>query len=245
MDVKTMFSLEGKKGFITGSTRGIGKTLAQAFIELGADVAILGTNYDMAKTVAEELGNGKSLVLPYQCNVTDPESVNKFIADFERDYGTIDFAINNAGIFTEGSQDNLSSEDFDRVMDLNVRGLFLVTRTLLPALRKSNGSIVNIASMNAIHPGFGTAHYDASKGAVAAYTASLAAETGLRVNALAPGLIDVAGLHGTELEKQWKNHSVKPEMMSPAELADIVVFLARSTGIYGQTILADNGYCLK
>ena len=153
--------------------------------------------------------------------------------------------VNNAGIFTEGKQDGLGSEDFDRVMDLNVRGLFLVTRTLLPALKKCNGSIVNIASMNALHPGFGTAHYDASKGAVAAYTASLAAETGLRVNALAPGLIDTPALHGTELEKHWKDHSVRSEMMCPAELADIVLFLAKSTGIYGQTLLADNGYCLK
>ena len=157
----------------------------------------------------------------------------------------LDVLVNNAGIFTEGKQDTLKTEDFDKVMDLNVRGLFLVTRALLPALKKCDGSIVNIASMNALHPGFGTSHYDASKGAVAAYTASLAAETGLRVNALAPGLIDVAGLHGTELEKQWKSHTVKTQMLRPAELADIVLFLAGSTGIYGQTILADNGYCLK
>ena len=100
MDVKTMFSLEGKKGFITGSTRGIGKTLAQAFIELGADVAILGTSAEQAKKVAEELSNGKSQVIGYACNVTDPESVNRMIEDYEKDFGDIDFAINNAGIFT-------------------------------------------------------------------------------------------------------------------------------------------------
>ena len=76
MDVKSLFSLEGKKGFITGSTRGIGKTLAQAFIELGADVAILGTNAENAKKVASELSNGKSKVIGYECRVTDPDSVN-------------------------------------------------------------------------------------------------------------------------------------------------------------------------
>lgn len=70
MDVKSLFSLEGKKGFITGSTRGIGKTLAQAFIELGADVAILGTNAENAKKVASELSNGKSKVIGYECRVT-------------------------------------------------------------------------------------------------------------------------------------------------------------------------------
>ena len=81
MDVKSLFSLEGKKGFITGSTRGIGKCLAEAFIELGADVAILGTNGENAKKVAAELSNGKSKVIGYECRVTDPASVNANIAD--------------------------------------------------------------------------------------------------------------------------------------------------------------------
>ena len=215
---------------VTAGRSNLGKALCRAFED---------ADYEVLYTVSskDKIDSPNAIV----ADLTDENSVVSALSEIKE----LDVLVNNAGIFTEGKQENLNTADFDKVMDLNVRGLFLVTRTLLPALKKCNGSIVNIASMNALHPGFGTSHYDASKGAVAAYTASLAAETGLRVNALAPGLIDVAGLHGTGLEKHWKSHTVKTQMLSPSELADIVLFLARSTGIYGQTILADNGYCLK
>ena len=215
---------------VTAGRSNLGKALCRAFED---------ADYEVLYTVSskDKIDSPNAIV----ADLTDENSVVSALSEIKE----LDVLVNNAGIFTEGKQENLSTADFDKVMDLNVRGLFLVTRTLLPALKKCNGSIVNIASMNALHPGFGTSHYDASKGAVAAYTASLAAETGLRVNALAPGLIDTEGLHGTELEKHWKNHTVKARMLSPSELAETVLFLARSTGIYGQTILADNGYCLK
>ena len=215
---------------VTAGRSNLGKAICRTFADAGYEVL-----YTVSSTNKIDSPNAIC------ADLTDEKSVESALSEIRE----LDVLVNNAGVFTEGKQENLSAEDFDKVMDINVRGLFLVTRALLPALKKSNGSIVNIASMNALHPGFGTSHYDASKGAVAAYTASLAAETGLRVNALAPGLIDVAGLHGTELEKHWKSHTVKTQMLSPSELADIVLFLARSTGIYGQTILADNGYCLK
>ena len=215
---------------VTAGRSNLGKAICRAFLDAGYEVLYTVSSKDKA--------DGPNAIC---ADLTDENSVVSALSEIKE----LDVLVNNAGVFTEGKQENLSTADFDKVMDLNVRGLFLVTRALLPALKKCDGSIVNIASMNALHPGFGTSHYDASKGAVAAYTASLAAETGLRVNALAPGLIDSEGLHGTELEKHWKNHTVKTQMLSPSELADIVLFLARSTGVYGQTILADNGYCLK
>ena len=126
-----------------------------------------------------------------------------------------------------------------------MKGLFLVTKALLPLLKASDGAIVNISSMNAIHPGFGTtAHYDASKGAVSAYTRSLASETSLRVNAVAPGLIERQSLLGSELEKHWKAHTGGREMMKTEDIAKLVYFLSEARGIYGQTILIDNGYTL-
>ena len=215
---------------VTAGRSNLGKAICKAFADAGYEVLYTVSSKD-------KIDSPNAIC----ADLTDEKSVASALSEIRE----LDVLVNNAGVFTEGKQESLSTENFDKVMDINVRGLFLVTRALLPALRKCNGSIVNIASMNALHPGFGTSHYDASKGAVAAYTASLAAETGLRVNALAPGLIDVSGLHGTELEKHWKSHTVKTQMLSPSELADIVLFLARSTGIYGQTILADNGYCLK
>ena len=215
---------------VTAGHSNLGKAICRAFADAGYEVLYTVSSKD-------KIDSSDAIC----ADLTDEDSVVSALSEIKE----LDVLVNNAGVFTEGKQENLSAEDFDKVMDINVRGLFLVTRALLPALKKCNGSIVNIASMNALHPGFGTSHYDASKGAVAAYTASLAVETGLRVNALAPGLIDVEGLHGTELENNWKNHTVKAQMMRPSELADIVLFLARSTGIYGQTVLADNGYCLK
>ena len=218
------------KVLVTAGRSNLGKAICRAFENAGYEVLYTVSSKD-------KIDSPNAIC----ADLTDEKSVVSALSGISE----LDVLVNNAGIFTEGPQESLGTADFDKVMNLNIRGLFLVTRTLLPALKKCNGSIVNIASMNALHPGFGTSHYDASKGAVAAYTASLAAETGLRVNALAPGLIDTEGLHGTELENHWKNHTVKARMMSPSELADIVLFLARSTGIYGQTILADNGYCLR
>ena len=158
----------------------------------------------------------------------------------------LDVLVNNAGIFTEGKQESLDTALFDAVYYLNVRGLFLISRHFLPLLKKSDGAIVNISSMNALHPGFGTTgHYDASKGAVSTYTSSLASETGPRINAVAPGLIYRPALSGSSLEEYWKSHSVKEEMMDTKEIADAVYFLAVSKGIYGQTLLVDNGFCLR
>ncbi|MDO5001944.1 MAG: SDR family oxidoreductase [Eubacteriales bacterium] len=194
MDVRTMFSLEGKKGFITGSTRGIGKTLAQAFIELGADVAILGTNYEQARKTAEELSNGKSKVIGYQCNVTDPASVNTMIEAYEKDYGDIDFAINNAGIFTGDPALDISPEAFRSVIDVNLTGVFLTAQAAARLMIKlgKKGSIVNTASMSAhiVNRPQTIANYNASKAGVIQLTKSLAVEWikyGIRVNCISPG----------------------------------------------------------
>lgn len=220
-----------RKALITGGNSNLGKAIRKAFEEKG---------YEVYYTVSskEKVDGPRAIAV----DLKDENAVVAALSAFKE----LDVLVNNAGIFTEGSQDSLSSELFDAVMDLNVKGLFLVTRTLLPALKRASGSIVNISSMNAMHPGFGTtAHYDASKGAISSYTASLAAETELRVNAVAPGLIDVQGLRGSDLEKRWKGHTVRNQMMRTEEIAKAVVFLAESNGIYGQTLLVDNGYCLR
>ena len=220
-----------RKALITGGNSNLGKAIRKAFEEKG---------YEVYYTVSskEKVDGPRAIAV----DLKDENAVVAALSAFKE----LDVLVNNAGIFTEGSQDSLPTELFDAVMDLNVKGLFLVTRTLLPALKRASGSIVNISSMNAMHPGFGTtAHYDASKGAVSSYTASLAAETELRVNAVAPGLIDVQGLRGSDLEKRWKGHTVRNQMMRTEEIAKAVVFLAESNGIYGQTLLVDNGYCLR
>lgn len=157
----------------------------------------------------------------------------------------LDALVNNAGVFTEAHAWDVDESDIDTVFDLNVKGVMLLTKALIPALKAADGAVVNVSSMNAIHPGFSkTAHYDASKAAVSAYTRSLAAETGLRVNAVQPGLIHRPSLEGSPLEAHWCGHTVRKELMDPDEIASLVSFLATSRGIYGQCVTIDNGYTL-
>ena len=219
-----------RRVLVTGGRSNLGEAIRNKFIKEG---------YEVWYTVSDKskIDSDKAIAV----DLRNEEKVKNAFSFLD----SLDVLVNNAGIFTEGKQDSLPLSSFDEVFSLNLKGLFLVTRELLPLLKKSDGSIVNISSMNALHPGFGTtAHYDASKGAVSAYTRSLAAETGLRVNAVAPGLITRDALIGSGLEAYWKSHSVKKAMMEREEIADTVYFLAQSKGIYGETILVDNGFTL-
>lgn len=255
MDVKTMFSLEGKKGFITGSTRGIGKTLAQAFIELGADVAILGTSAEQAKKVAEELSNGKSQVLGYACNVTDPESVNRMIEDYEKDFGDIDFAINNAGIFTGDPALDISPETFRSVIDVNLNGVFLTAQAAARLMIKKGkkGSIVNTASMSAhiVNCPQTIANYNASKAGVIQLTKSLAVEWikyGIRVNCISPGYMQtdlIATM--SDMLPIWQG--MMPEggrLGYPKDLIGAYVYFVSDASEYatGADLVVDGGYTL-
>ena len=219
-----------KRVLVTAGQSNLGKAIRAKFEKEGYEVwytVSQKSKVDSPKAISVDLRNEKEV----------KEALSSFI--------DLDVLVNNAGVFTEGKQDKLDLDSFEEVFSLNVKGLFLVTRELLPLLKKKNGSIVNVSSMNALHPGFGsTSHYDASKGAVSAYTRSLAQETGLRVNAVAPGLIEREALKKSPLEEYWLSHSVKKAMMQGDEIADTIYFLATSSGIYGQTILVDNGFTL-
>lgn len=154
MDVKKLFGLEGKKGFITGGAQGIGKTLAQAFAELGADVAIVDMNIDKAeataKIIAEKTGRN---IIALQCNVTDPDSVNDMIHKYEAQFTTCDFAINNAGIFTGDEAMDIDPKVFKSVIDVNLNGVFFTAQAAARLMKKhgTRGSIISTASMSAKH----------------------------------------------------------------------------------------------
>lgn len=217
-----------KTALITGGYSNLGSAIVKKFEKEGWRVIVTTTK---AKGEREEI-------------IVDLSKADTVKAAFSS-IASLDCLVCNAGIFTEGEAWHLSEEDYDKVFDLNVKGLYFTIQALLPALKKADGSVVCVSSMNALHPGFGrTAHYDASKGAVSVLVRSLAAETGLRINALAPGLIDAPRLRGSKLEEEWKSHCVKKAMLSPDELASSVFFLATSSGLYGVTLTQDNGYTL-
>lgn len=216
-------------------------------------VLITGAYSPLGHAIAEKFHSENYLVYGTSTSKRDDSIFKTICVDIKNEEDvreklkeiiSLDVLVNNAGIFTINSPEALTLDDYNLVFDVNVKGLMLVTKYMLPLLKKSNGSIVNISSMNYYHPGFGaTCHYDASKGAVSSYTRSLARECGLRVNALAPGLIKREDLLESDLSKHYEEHSIKG-MLNVKELAESVFFLANSTGIYGQTLLQDNGYCL-
>jgi 3-oxoacyl-[acyl-carrier protein] reductase len=161
--------------------------------------------------------------------------------------GSVDVLVNNSGVFESYTEKEIPLSAWDKVFDVNIRGLHRVVQRLLPVFAPS-GAIVNIASINALHPGFGkTVSYDASKGAVVAYTQSLAAEIApIRVNAVAPGLLDAPYLHaeGNTVREQFESRALLGRMVKPEEVAQAVLFEAENTAMTGQVIVVDCGYLM-
>lgn len=256
MNVKKLFSLEGKKGFITGGAQGIGKTIAQAFAELGADVAIVDLNPEKAISTANEIGKATGRkTIAYQCNVTEPQSVNKMIQKYEDDFGTLDFAINNAGIFTSDPAMDIAPDDFKSVIDVNLNGVFFTAQAAAKLMikNKNKGSIISTASMSAqiINQPQTIANYCASKAGVVHLTKALAVEWAkynIRVNCISPGYIQ------TELLATYKDllpvwAAKMPEgsrLGYPEDLIGAFVYFASDASLFatGSDLVVDGGYTI-
>ena len=255
MNLESLFSLEGKKGFITGSSRGIGKTIAKAFIELGADVAIIGSHFDAAQQTAQELANGSSKVIAYQGNVADPDSVGAMMAAYERDYGTIDFAVNNAGIFTGEPALEISPAAFRSVIDVDLNGVFFTAQAAAKLMVKngSRGSIISTASMSAhvVNRPQTIANYCAAKAGVVQLTRALAAEWakyGIRVNCISPGYIQTDLISTmSDMLPVWQGMMPQGSRLGfPSDLIGAYVYFASDASAYatGSDFIIDGGYTL-
>lgn len=226
---------------VTGGTGNLGKAICRSFIQQGDSViATYAHNREGALALKDELGERLSIV---KLDILKEENIIELFSTL----GKLDVLVNNSGLFTVSDQQSLEVSDWTRVFDTNVKGLFLVTRSALPLLKQSaSGSIINIASINAIHPGFGqTAHYDASKGAVVAYTKSLAAEVApIRVNAVAPGLLDAPYLSDKDhpIRTMFENRALLKRMVKVEEVASCVSFLSEARAITGEVVVVDCGY---
>ena len=252
-DITKLFSLEGKKGFITGAARGIGKCLADAFAGLGADVAIVDIDIAEAEKTATEIANkytGKAIAI--QCDVTDEQDVAMMMNSYMAAYGHIDYAINNAGIVNVIEADKISAHDFKKVVDVNLNGVFLSAQAAAKEMIKAGkpGAIINTASMSGhiINKPQTIANYCASKGGVIQLTKALAiewAQYGIRVNSVSPGYI------GTELVAQLTDmHPIWIKMVpanrlgKPEDLIGAYVYLASDASLYttGTDLIVDGGY---
>lgn len=197
MNVQKLFSLEGKNGFITGAAQGIGKCLAGAFAELGAGVAVVDINLDLAKKTAAEIAEKTGAkVQAYRCDVTKADDCQKMVESVVADFGEISFAVNNAGIFTGDGVLEIDPKTFESVIDVNLNGVFYTAQAAARQMVKQGkgGSIVSTASMSAhiVNLPQTIANYCASKAGVVHLTKAMAVELAkhnIRVNCVSPGYI--------------------------------------------------------
>ncbi len=254
--IEKLFSLAGKTAIITGGAVNIGRAITIRLAEAGAGVAVIYHHSENeASDLAAHLLNINAKYVMVKADLTNENQCAGAIKSIAARFGEIDVLINNAGIFGLSLQENLETKDWNKVFDLNVKGLFISTRETLKVMtaNKKENTIVNIASINGLHPGFGqTAHYDASKGAVIAYTRSLAAETAkfnIRVNAVAPGLVDSETLrrYAPELAETVEKRTPLQKIATHEDIANAVLFLASgaSSHITGEVLVVDGGYLLS
>ena len=243
-------TMEGKVAVVTGASRGIGKAIAINLASKGATVVI---NYNGSKERAEEVKNiieaagGRTVVR--QCNVADFDACKEFIETVIKEYGRIDILVNNAGITKDGLLMKMSEEDFDQVLDTNLKGAFHTIRfALRQMIRQRSGRIVNMASVVGVSGNAGQANYAASKAGVIGLTKTTAREVASRritVNAIAPGFIET---DMTEvLPEKVKEASISQiplgKFGKAEDVADAVAFLASDEAAYitGQVLHVDGG----
>lgn len=248
------FRLDGKKALVTGSTRGLGKVSAMALAQAGADVAIVGTQLEKAQKVAKEIAEKTGVkTVGIRADVSKTEDVKNMMTKVLEAFGTIDVVFNNAGIATVANAEDISEEDWDRVLDVNLKGVFLVSQAAgRVMIKKGRGSIINMASMSAHIANIpqNVAHYAASKSGVLALSRNMAAEWGqynVRVNCISPGYhkTEMAAMF-EDLMKEWIPRIPMGRMAEAEELAGTVVYLASDASSYmtGSELITDGGYTI-
>ena len=254
-EICDLFDLSGQVAVVTGGAVNIGRGIVRKLSAAGADVVIAyNCSSEPAEELAAEIEACGGRVLTICADVRNPEMVRDMVDETVEAFGRLDVLVNNAGIFTVAPQVELAVEDWDTVFDTNLKGLFLCTRTAARHMiaQGGGGRIVNIASINGVQPGLGgTAHYDASKGGVIAYTKALADELAphrIRVNAVGPGLIDAPGLRANapELASMVEERMPLKRLGTPDDIGNAVLFLISraSDWITGVTLFVDGGYML-
>jgi len=238
--------LSGKNALVTGSTRGIGRAIAEALAKSGARVAVVGRDLEKAQEAAAAVGNGSQ---GFACDVSDTAAVAKLVADVEVAFGSIDILVNNAGIARDNLVMRLKDEDWDAVIDANLRGAFAAIRAVSRGMMKRrSGRIINISSIVGIIGNKGQANYAASKAGLIALTKSVAKELGSRnilVNAVAPGFIETemtAAMTPEAREALGKQIALE-RLGAPQDVAATVAFLASDLASYitGQVLVVDGG----
>lgn len=240
--------LENKVAIVTGSARGIGYEIAKHFVSEGAKVMISDIAEDTLLIAKDELKKIGGNVDFCKADVTNADDVSNLIKSTVEKFGKLDILVNNAGITKDGLLMRMKENDWDMVLNINLKGAFNCSKVALRQIMKNKGSIINIASIVGLMGNAGQCNYSASKAGLIGFTKSLAIEVGkkeARVNAIAPGFIKTAMTDG--LSEDVKNKMFENIPMGrfglPEEIAKTAVFLAsdNSTYITGQVISVNGG----
>ncbi len=250
-----MFDLSGRAALVTGGNGGIGLGMARGLAEAGASVALAGRDESKTERAVETLSGLGADVIGLAIDVADESSVADAVAAAASRFGGLDVLVNNAGIAIRKPPQEYTADEWDRVLDINLKGAFLCARAVYSRmLAAGGGSVVNIGSMTSIFGSDWVSSYSASKGGVVQLTRSLAvawAKDGIRVNAVLPGWIrtDLTGAYWTNPDNAERLDFINRRIPAgrwgePSDLAGLAVFLASDAAAYvtGAAIPVDGGY---
>jgi 3-oxoacyl-[acyl-carrier protein] reductase len=245
--------LKGKTAVITGASRGIGREIALRFAEQGANIAaIYSGSRDAAEELCKQICAAGRKASSYRCDVSCADDVRETVKRILADFGEVDILVNNAGITKDNLVPKMKEEDFDRVLDVNLKGAFHMIRQMYMIFaRRRAGRIINISSVSGLTGGAGQANYSSAKAGLIGLTKSVArelAERNITCNAIAPGLIDTAMTRG--MNQEAREHILETIPMKrigqAGDVANLALFLASDLSGYitGEVIRVDGGLCM-
>jgi gluconate 5-dehydrogenase len=251
-----LFDLTGKVAVVTGASGGLGADAARAYVEAGADVAIIARRKEKLDALREELIQSGKDVIAIQCDITKEASVKAACEEILNHFGKVDILLNNAGVAPLGGVDTLTEEQWDKAMNTNLKGIFLMSKYIVPQMQeKRYGKIINIASVNAIiadkEDMFARHAYNASKAGVRGLTMGMAASYGkynITVNSIGPGLFETEmtsdGLFGNqEFMAHFNANNPMSRPGAKGELNGTIIYLSSDASNYvnSQHIIVDGG----
>ena len=247
------FSLKGKSGIVTGAGSGIGEGMASGLVQAGAALVISGRNLKKLETATETLSQFGGPVIPIQCDMARMENIKALVDRTVEEFGKIDFLFNNAGIIRRNPCEDFLEEDWDDVLNINLKGPFFLAQKVARVMitQKRKGKIINTSSLIAVQGGKRVPSYAASKGGIDQVTKTMAndwAQYNIQVNAIGPGWVKTELTSALRQDEQ-RNAEIIGRIplgrwADPEDLAGAAVFLASDASDYitGQTIFVDGGW---